>query len=398
MSATTDSPALELADALRTVAVNSAYTASRALSKWFKRGVRLTSDGFETVPISEVAASTGDAEEPVIAAYMKLDGDIEGSVLLVFPEKTALSLVDLMIGAPDGTSKVLGELEASCLQETGNIVGSAFTNCLSTWLKVECIPASPTVVHDLATAVIQPLLVDQASVGDEALVSRTEFELDGHQLDWSFLLLPSADALSVMRKQCESDRVRQNALHAIAINGSFNASRSMSKWLRRGVRLSTEGFEKIALRDVCTTDNVDKPVVALHLELGSQLHGHTLMVMSQPTALELVDILAQQEPGTTESLNDMARSCLQETGNIISSAFVNSWAKWLEIHSEPQPPFLHVDMLEAILETMLVEQALVSDEVFMAKTSFSVDGRWFDWEYYVFPSPSSLRLIECSMD
>lgn len=397
MSATTDSH-VDMADALRTVAVNSAYTASRALSKWFKRGVRLTSDGFESVPISEVAACACGPEEPVIAAHMHLDGDLEGSVLLVFPEKTALSLVDLMIGAPDGTSKVLSELESSCIQETGNIVGSAFTNCLATWLKVECIPASPTVVHDLAIAVIEPLLVEQAAIGDTALMSKTEFELDGHQLDWAFLLLPSADALSVMRRRCESEQVRQNALHTIAINGAFNASRSMSKWLHKGVRLSTEGFEKIALRNICKPENVDKPVVALHLELGSQLHGHTLMVMSQPTALELVDILSQLEPGTTQSMDELAQSCLQETGNIISSAFINSWAKWLDIHSEPQPPRLHVDMLEAILESMLVEQAKVSDDAFMAKTSFSVDGRWLDWEYYVFPSPSSLRLIECSMD
>jgi len=397
MPAQIDTPCTDLADALHTVAVNSSYGASRALSKWFKKGVRLTTDGFQSVPIGEAASAAGDPEEAVVAVHMTLEGDISGDLLLIFPEKTALALVDIMIGAPEGTSSSIGELEASCLQETGNIVGSSFTNCVASWLKLQCIPASPTVVHDLACAVVEPLLVAQAEIGDEALMTKTEFELDGQQLDWAFLLLPSTSALDVMRKQCQSDHIRQHALHTIAINGAFNASRAMSKWLHKGVRLSTEGFEKIPLRQVCPPDRAEDLVVALHLELGSQLHGHTLMLLSEDTALKLVDILTQQELGTAKGIDEMARSCLEETGNIISSAFVNSWAKWLEIHSEPQPPQLHVDMLEAILATVVVDQAAVSDEVFMAKTSFSVDGRWLDWAYYLFPSPASLRLIESSL-
>lgn len=392
-----DTRSADLADALHTVAVNSAYSASRALSKWFKKGVRLTTDGFQSVPIGDVAGSAGDPEDAVIAVHMTLDGDITGDLLLIFPEKTALILVDMMIGAPLGTSTTVGELEASCLQETGNIVGSSFTNCVASWLKLECIPASPIVVHDLACAVVQPLLVAQAAKGDEALIAKTEFELDGQQLDWAFLLLPSEDALAVMRGQCQTDQIRQNALHTIAINGAFNASRAMSKWLHKGVRLSTEGFERIPLREVCPPSDHDSTVVALHLELGSQLNGHTLMVLSEDTARELVDILTQREIGTTKEIDEMARSCLEETGNIISSAFVNSWAKWLDIHTEPQPPQLHIDLTEAILSAVIVDQAAVSDEVFMAKTSFSVDGKWLDWAYYLFPSPSSLRLIETSM-
>lgn len=224
-----DDPATNLADALHTVAVNSAYNASRALSKWFKKGVRLTTDGFQSVPIGEVARSAGNPEDAVIAVHMALEGDITGDLLLIFPEKTAMILVDIMIGSPLGTTTSIGELETSCLQETGNIVGSSFTNCVASWLKLQCIPASPTVIHDMASAVVQPLLVAQASVGDEALIAKTEFELDGQQLDWAFLLLPSEGALSVMRGQCNSDRIRQNALHTIAINGAFNASRAMSK-------------------------------------------------------------------------------------------------------------------------------------------------------------------------
>lgn len=398
MSAELKQASSDLADALRTVAVNSAYNASRALSKWFKRGVRLTSDGFESLPLADVVSAACDPEDAVVAAHLPLTGDLAGDVLLVFREKTAMNVVDMMIGAPDGTTQEIGELEASCIQETGNIVATSFTNSLSGWLNVETIPEAPTVVHDMACAVIEPLLISQAEIGDTALVSRTEFELDGRQLDWFLLLLPSVGALDKMRSRCDGDEFRRNALHTIAINGAFNASRAMSKWLHRGVRLSTEGFEKIPLREICEGEDAETVVAALHLELGSQMHGHTLMVMSEKTALELVDVLSNRPEGTTKAFDEMACSCLQETGNIVSSAFINSWAKWLDIHTAPEPPQLHIDMLEAILQAVLVEQASVGDDVFMAKTSFSVDGKWLDWKYYVLPTPISLRLIETSMN
>ena len=387
----------DMTDALRTVAVNSAYNASRALSKWFKRGVRLTSDGFENVPLHEISAVAGGPEDPVVAVHMKLDGELSGDVLLVFPERVGASLVDLMIGAPDGTTKTFGELECSCLQETGNIVASAFTNSLAGWLRVESIPGSPTVVHDLACAVLEPLLIGQAAIGDTALLAKTEFELDGHQMDWRLLLLPSAESLSIMQRQCESERVRTNALHTIAINGAFDASRAMSKWLKRGVRLSTEGFVKVPLRDASRQgDGAEEEVVALRMDLSDQLHGHALLMMPKKTGMQLVDVLMQQPLGTCKDLDEMSRSCLMETGNIISGAFVNSWAKWLEITSEPAAPILLVDMHEAVFQSVLVEQARVSDEVFMAKAEFSMDGHWMDWQFFLLPTPSSLRLIETS--
>jgi chemotaxis protein CheC len=389
---------VEFAEALRTVAVNSAYSASRALSKWFKRGVRLTCDGFKSLPIQEVASIAGSPETPVAAIHMALTGDLSGDILLLFPEQVAMQLCDLMIEAPPGTTTSIGEMEASCLQETGNIVGSAFTNCLASWLKLSAIPASPTVVHDLACAVVEPILVNHATFGDEALICNTEFDLDGQRMEWFLLLLPSPESLQKIKGQCSDEQVHKNALHTIAINGAFAASRAMSKWLRRGVRLSTEGFVRRPLRDVCAEPENSEPVVALHMQLVDQLHGHALLVLPMKTALQLVDILIDVPAGTTTELHEMALSCLEETGNIISSSFVNSWAKWLEIRTEPQPPQLHIDLLPAILESVLVEQATAGDEIFMAKTSFSVNGRWLDWDFYLLPTPSSLRLIETSIN
>lgn len=388
----------DMSDALRTVAVNSAYNASRALSKWLKRGVRLTCEGFESIPISQISTVAPEADLPVVAVHMALMGDLSGDLLLIFPEPVAMQLADLMIGGPVGTTQSLGELEASSLQETGNIVGSAFTNCLSNWLRLSAIPNTPTVVHDMASAVIDPVLVSQAVGGDNVLVSKTEFEIDGQRLEWSLLLIPSADSLEAIKRRCDNDQIQKNALHTIAVNGAFAASRAMSKWLKRGVRLTTDGFVRVPLRELTSDEDDSEPVVSLHMHMADDLHGHALMVVPMRTALRFAEILMNQAEDSIATLDEMACSCLQETGNIVSGAFVNSWAHWLDMSSEPRPPQMHIDLLSAILQSVLVDQALVSDEAFMAKVSFSVDGRWLDWDFYLLPNPASLRLIEAAME
>ena len=218
------------------------------------------------------------------------------------------------------------------------------------------------------------------------------------QLGWPFLLLPSAESLVRMREHCTTDNIRRNVLHTIAVNGAFNASRAMSKWLRRGVRLSAEGFVSVPLSEVCDAAHSDETVVAVHLTLGDQMHGHTLLVMPIHTACKLVDIVTQAKSGTTRQLDEMAISCLQETGNILSSSFMNSLSKWLDITAEPSTPQVKIDMLGAIFDAVIVEQAKVGDNAFMAKSVFSVDGQWLEWDFYFLPSTLSLRLIEASCD
>lgn len=394
ISAPPSTGSISMSEALRTVTVNSSYHASRALSKWFRRGVRLTCDGFAETPLHELADALGEADSCVAAIHMALEGELSGDVLLAFPEATALALADLLMGSPPGTARSLGEIERSALQETGNILGSALTNSLASWLKLDVRPSAPVVLHDLAGAVIQPLVVQHVAAADSAFLTQTEFELDGSKLDFRMLLLPAPEAMALIRSKCQADEVQANALHTLAINAAFDASRAMSKWLRKGVRLQTDGFVRVPLAQVTASHEGDAPVVAMHAPLVDQMHGHILMLMSMRKAGLLVDRLMGQPDGTTTEFGDMARSCLQETGNIISSAFINSWAKWLDIHCEPASPQVLVDLPESILESALIEQAQVGDEALLALTEFSVDGQWLEWELFVLPTPASLRLIE----
>jgi chemotaxis protein CheC len=386
---------VSLDDALRAVAVNSAYSASRALSKWLHRGVRLNTEGFVQVPLGDLSSIIGDPDAPTAAIHMPIEGTIKGDVLLLLPEATALRLTEMLIGTEVGTTTELGEFEQSALQETGNIVGTSFANCLSQWLNLKVVPGAPRFAYDLACAVVEPLLAEQAAHADTAWLTQTVFELDAHRLEWCMLLLLDTESIRQVRTSCESDHVKQSALHAIVVNSAFSASRAMSKWLKKGVRLSTDGFSRVALKDAAKMLPAEDQVVVLHMELLNQLHGHLMLVMGMQAARELVERLM---PGCgeehDEGLGEMARSCLQETANIVATSFSNCVAKWLGIETEPSSPELCIDMPEAAFDAALSAQAMVSDEILVSKTAFNIEGCWVDCEFFVLPTPSSYRLIE----
>ena len=385
---------VDVDDVLRAVAINSSYATSRALSKWMRRGVRLHTDGFVKQPFSELSHAAGPPDEPVAAIHMMLEGDIQGDFLLTMPEAVGYSLVDILTGAEPGTTTSFSEFAQSCLQETGNIVGTSFANSLAQWFNLTVVPAAPTFIHDLGCAVVEPLLYQEAVVSDSAWLSKTEFELESQRLDWSMLLLLSAESLSLIRSSCDREEVRRNALHFVAINAAFRASRSLSKWLKKGVRLTTDGFEHIKIRDAHLQFDADDPVVCMHMTLMNQMTGHLLLVMTEPTAIELANRLMPgcQPPG--EHLGPMGKSCLQETANIVATSFTNSVAKWLELETEPTSPEIVLDLPQAVFESVLADQAAVSDEVLMSKTVFRLDGERLECAFYVLPTPASYRLIE----
>ncbi len=398
VASTSESAAHVFADALHTVAVNGAYNASRALSKWLKKGVHLETQGFQHLPLDKAASIAGETDEPIAAIHLALAGDLSGHLLLTFTEDVALRLADIMLGMPAGSSAELTELEQSCLQETGNIVGTAYANSLAKWMNLHLEPQVPEFAFDMASSIIDPMVAELALYADEVYAASTVFLVDGQELEWGLLLLPSQESLKLMERRCDLDNVRGNALQTIAVNGAFNASRAMSKWIKRGVKISTDGFSRVPLAESANVFEEDAAMVALHMSLTDQLHGHTLLGFRYDDACKLVDMLMGQPAGTTTALGEIEKSCLEETGNIIASAFVNSWSVWLDVKVKPGAPEFVVDLPSAVIATLVSEQALVSDEIFLTRTEFVVDGELLEWVFMLMPAPSALRLIQSSCE
>jgi chemotaxis protein CheC len=200
---------------LRMIFDRGAEAASLALSKWLGAEVRLTINEVTLAELDQAAELLGPPDALVAACAMGLTGQLTGSILLVFEDRSGLALVDLLLHQPIGTTTSWGDLEQSAAKETTNIVGCAYVNALAAHLPGartsdadELVPTPPTFLHEFAGSLLEFVLMEQALELDQVLLIRSDFAGDrqGLNLNWTLLFIPSRAALESLAQleSCES--------------------------------------------------------------------------------------------------------------------------------------------------------------------------------------------------
>ena len=134
----------------------------------------------------------------VLGAYLSFSGDITGHIVLLFPEKRALECADLMCGQPIGTTTEIDELTESDIGELGNVVGSGFINALADLSNLILHPSPPTIVHDMAIAMVQTLYAEIMMQEGQVVMMDTVFEDKGGQTAGLLILAPDPSTLSTI--------------------------------------------------------------------------------------------------------------------------------------------------------------------------------------------------------
>ncbi len=191
--------ALQL-DALREVANIGAGHAATALSQLTKRKIMISVPRITVTPIGGVPKLMGDADVPVAAVLMHMLGDLTGQTLLLFPEPDARLLCDLLNKCEIGTTTHFAELEQSIVKEAANILGGAYMNALADFMGMMLLPSVPSLVIDLAGAVLTTAYLTFGHDRDFVLCVQTDFEFQDVKLTLTgqFLLLPDVASLKAI--------------------------------------------------------------------------------------------------------------------------------------------------------------------------------------------------------
>jgi chemotaxis protein CheC len=166
----------ELVAILTGVARDGATRAGRGLSGLLGQEISIHVPSVRVGTRADACDAIGGQENLVFGAYLSISGDITGHVMLLFPVERALACVDLMCGQPIGTSAETDELAQSAVGELGNIVGSAFVNALADQLNVVLHPSPPTILQDMAVALVQSMYAEVLSQGGDVVMMDTVFE------------------------------------------------------------------------------------------------------------------------------------------------------------------------------------------------------------------------------
>ena len=172
--------------------------ATSALAQLMGKTIYFNIPKVNLVQISRVPEVIGNAEQTVVGIYLRFSGPISGNILLVFPKKSVLLLKQIITG---DTSKklVFDEYHTSLLKEIGNIVAGAYLSVMEDLLKMQLVQSVPWFAFDLASAIIDPILVQLGKDSDHTVVIEAEFFVrETEKLKGKFYLLPDNDSVKMI--------------------------------------------------------------------------------------------------------------------------------------------------------------------------------------------------------
>lgn len=177
-----------------------AEAASFALSKWLGRPATLGVSRVRFAEIFEATEALGPGDAVVAACAIPLSGPLPGTVLMIFDDRSAMTMIDALIGRPEGTGTEWGEMEQSAAQETSNIVVCAFVNAMAEALQPGglMVPGPPEFRFEFAGSLVEFALMDQVSGNDQIVMVEIHFSVDGITNDWAMVIVPASGGLETL--------------------------------------------------------------------------------------------------------------------------------------------------------------------------------------------------------
>jgi len=137
--------------------------------------------------------------------------------------------------------------------------------------------------------------------------------------------------------------------------------------------------------------------IGIYLRAEGGLSGQIMLIIPYQKAMELVDLMMENEPGTTQSIGSLERSALAEVGNQAGTFFLNTLAAITGRDIRPTPPAVMVDMIGAILDIIIATMGGISEHVLLLQANLENGDREVETNFWVIPDPETLKIIQAGV-
>lgn len=138
--------------------------------------------------------------------------------------------------------------------------------------------------------------------------------------------------------------------------GAGNAATALSHLMGQRVQMD------VPCSHVGTIDEVlksigrsDDTVLTVYLKMTGDIGGALAVIFSHKAALKFVEVLANTKKSGLTELSESDISSLREVGNILLGASLTALSKFLHLNITHSIPDVAVDMLGAILDSVLID-------------------------------------------
>lgn len=183
-------------DVLKEIGNIGAAHAATSLSELLQRKIDMHVPKVALVSFDDMFELAGGSENVVVGIFLRIEGDLSGSMFFVLPIESANRFIRRLVGddqfdfsAPDS----MGEIGVSAMQELGNILSGSYLSALSDFTGLKIYPTVPSLSVDMVGAIVSFGLIEVSHYSDEVIVIDTkivEEDENDKSVDGHFFLLP----------------------------------------------------------------------------------------------------------------------------------------------------------------------------------------------------------------
>lgn len=186
-------------DVLKELGNIGAGNAMTALAQMLSARVDMSVPKVSLLEFKDLGEVVGGEDSLMVSIYLRVEGDVEGSIMFMLPKPAATHLANKMmcgmlgIDEENAADHEFGEMERSAVMEVGNIITGAYLNALSGMTNLKMCPSVPHLGIDMAGALLSVPAIEFGIYGDHILLIQTKFS-DDIELDGFFLLIPDMES------------------------------------------------------------------------------------------------------------------------------------------------------------------------------------------------------------
>lgn len=191
-------------DVLKEIGNIGAAHAATALSQLLGRKIDMLVPDVKLVSFDEMFELAGGAEKIVAGIFLRIQGDLSGSMFFVLPVDSANHFIRKLIhdDAFDFNASPIAEMGISAMQELGNILSGSYLSALSDFTGLNIHPTVPSLSVDMVGAIVSFGLIEISHYSDDVIVINTRINDDADEkastVNGHFFLMPDPESYATI--------------------------------------------------------------------------------------------------------------------------------------------------------------------------------------------------------
>lgn len=194
----------EQEDALREVSNIMVSHAATALARLSDTRIDISIPDIRLLAWTAGLEIATEGAKLVAGVRTRMLGTLSGDIYVTFPRDSALSLADLVRGAPPGTTRYMSASAATTLVEIGNILAGSCLAAFYDLLDISLVHSVPEFVYDAPGVLLAS--GPQAGNDGNVIVAQVRYEARALDITGHLILLFTMESLTALLETLEIHR------------------------------------------------------------------------------------------------------------------------------------------------------------------------------------------------